>query len=133
MRRVKHFVFALVALCVLAPALPAAAGSVRWYDGDVTINPRMQYFGVQRTVHYIPYGIAVLKYDGPSMYWQTHDCYGNNLTYGASIPNSDPSGWVWIKPNESPPSTYPFCLAIQNTSGSGDDSFDAYMEWDGNF
>lgn len=131
MKRARTLVFATLALMLALPAASTYASSVRWYDGDTTIYPYLYYYGAPRTIEYSPYGIAVLKYDGPSMYWETHDCYGNYNGFWASIPNSDPAPWIWIKSNGTTPHNLNFCLAIENTSGSGTDSFDAVMDWDG--
>lgn len=131
MKPLRMAVMIVFDVILMSSAIPTYASTVRWYDGDTTIYPYLYYYGTPRTVSYSPYGIAVLKYDGPSMYWETHDCSGNYSGFWASIPNTDPAPWVWLKPNNSTPSQLDFCLAIRNTSGTSPDSFDALMEWDG--
>lgn len=133
MRRGKHLLIALIACGLMMPTLPAAAGSVYWNDGDTTIYQYYQYFRARRTVHYSPYGIAVKKYDGTTMTWMTHDC--GDVPNGPEvwIPNDDPAPWVWLKNNGSYPYSFSFCLAIANRGNNAVDSFEAHMEWDGNY
>lgn len=131
MKRARTLVLAILSLLLALTTTSAYAATVRWYDGDTTIYPYLYHYDADRYVAYNPYGIAILKYDGPSMYWETHDCSGNSNGFWVGVPNSDPAPWVWLKPNNSSPTYLMFCLAIQNTSGSSTDSFDALMEWDG--
>lgn len=134
----RHFAKSLV-VCMLAfllafQAPAASAATVRW-NNTVTIYRYYTYFYTDRYVTYYPYGIAFKKYDGPTMVikWWNCDAQGSNPQgVEATVSNSDPAPWVWLKYNGTSPTYLRFCIAILSGGNNSSDTFDGLLDWDGN-
>lgn len=140
----KAFWRSLAVVALLGVSLSAfgeaKAGWSSWSGQDIFAYP--QYYTTHRTVNYSPYGIALYKDDGPAFQMTTWSCGDGGWTGGQwkSVPNADPSGWVYLKGNNTAPTNFHFCLAIvrnindynNNTyDPSYYDTFDGSLNWDG--